>query len=865
MEDKSIQLFDRDNVTNESLLLRGSKWGKLSSANINLFEQKTSVLLPKLGSYFITYGNARWQMLLRKEVFLPEDESERNPVLLELIYQQVLHDLYSRTCCRLSPKDRAQLSQVLESTENSYDEITSRTTEELLVKKAKEFDFYFARIFPITGYITSSQVQTFVAVSHSGIRFAIRSRLDEELKCHSHINYNEVIQVKSFKEKLTIDTFSRKIALHSALAFSIKKLIDVYLKKHKKAEFYVHSICDFNTNEEEGFLSFRRGDIIRILEKHDLEEGWLYGFVHDKRGKFPANYVEEYHPTLMLQSSKPDNRVWAKPIGSMIFDDVQSDTSSLDSTATSDEGKFSMLEFAFQYFRQEDPKSSQRKKGVENWTWKSMTDLIKFSEEPLQNSLLNYNNKQLNRTAVEISKAIWKFMGDCTKVKHQSEAELLLFILKTGKEILDLRDEIYCQLTKQTTNNKSNNRDSLSRGWRLLMICTAYFDCSQWLKPYLMKYLKLANNPKRDIQGAAAVSEQNLIRSLKYGGRKHYPSENELRMLLQGRHTKQQVVILPGNLKCMIRIDTSTTGADAISDVCREMGLEHEEEIAEYGIFTYLEEQKLLLSLQKGDYIFDVFFELEKQNIRFSLAFRKVIWYEQVKFNDALLVEVLYNQVLPDVMNGYLLHIRESHEKLMVSSDSIALLVALQYKISGGKSVPSLREIQQLMPVIALNMLSPSQWTVKVHESLNSIFRFNAFSARKRFLEIISTWPYFGSSFFFIKHSSHPNVQSESILAINKRGVSFLNTTTEETLVSFSYDEVLSTRNLRTETGRLFLDLKCGNLMIQRVTRLETPRGKEISNLIGQYINKMTEEEKRNDMLNGALKPQNITTATTQL
>ena len=42
-------------------------------------------------------------------------------------------------------------------------------------------------------------------------------------------------------------------------------------------------------------------------------------------------------------------------------------------------------------------------------------------------------------------------------------------------------------------------------------------------------------------------------------------------------------------------------------------------------------------------------------------------------------------------------------------------------------------------------------------------------------------------------------------------------------------------------------------------------QGKEISNLIGQYINKMTEEEKRNDMLNGVLKPQNVTTATTQL
>ena len=46
----------------------------------------------------------------------------------------------------------------------------------------------------------------------------------------------------------------------------------------------------------------------------------------------------------------------------------------------------------------------------------------------------------------------------------------------------------------------------------------------------------------------------------------------------------------------------------------------------------------------------------------------------------------------------------------------------------------------------------------------------------------------------------------------------------QETLVFFKYDEVLSTRNLRTEAGHLFLDLKCGDLMVQKVTRLETPR-----------------------------------------
>ena len=42
-------------------------------------------------------------------------------------------------------------------------------------------------------------------------------------------SYNEVIQVKSFKEKVTIDTFSRKFALHSALVGSACNVLISFL------------------------------------------------------------------------------------------------------------------------------------------------------------------------------------------------------------------------------------------------------------------------------------------------------------------------------------------------------------------------------------------------------------------------------------------------------------------------------------------------------------------------------------------------------------------------------------------------------------------------------------------------------------
>ena len=54
----------------------------------------------------------------------------------------------------------------------------------------------------------------------------------------------------------------------------------------------------------------------------------------------------------------------------------------------------------------------------------------------------------------------------------------------------EMCDEVYCQLMKQTTNNKSTKVDSCLKGWRLMAILCAYYKSSDLLKPYLFKYLE---------------------------------------------------------------------------------------------------------------------------------------------------------------------------------------------------------------------------------------------------------------------------------------------------------------------------------------------------------------------------------------
>lgn len=38
----------------------------------------------------------------------------------------------------------------------------------------------------------------------------------------------------------------------------------------------------------------------------------------------------------------------------------------------------------------------------------------------------------------------------------------------------------------------------------------------------------------------------------------------------------------------------------------------------------------------------------------------------------------------------------------------------------------------------------------------------------------------------------------------------------------YAYIDIISTRKVRAEDGTLFLDMKCGNLMQQKVTRIQT-------------------------------------------
>ena len=53
---------------------------------------------------------------------------------------------------------------------------------------------------------------------------------------------------------------------------------------------YVRALYD-HVSPEPALLNFKKGDVIKIVHKDDLEEGWVYGIFNNHGGYFPADFV----------------------------------------------------------------------------------------------------------------------------------------------------------------------------------------------------------------------------------------------------------------------------------------------------------------------------------------------------------------------------------------------------------------------------------------------------------------------------------------------------------------------------------------------------------------------------------------------
>ncbi|XP_051800768.1 unconventional myosin-XV-like, partial [Acanthochromis polyacanthus] len=258
-------------------------------------------------------------------------------------------------------------------------------------------------------------------------------------------------------------------------------MIRLFLRELIKDSGHVVALKSFVTDDK-SLLNLNKGDVIKLLPMEGLQNGWCFGTLGGRSGLFPENLTQpsaapDYHylhldrrddrrksmkivrPVGSPESrspgpmSRPLRRPWREeseqlsreasvPMPAM---EHRSGQSSLQGSVHELEMLTAMAEFASKYFRVGStglPASGR-----------NFTEAVQHTKIPIQESLILYNDEEIKDLSIQCFMDLLQFMEDMPMKKNSTRLDCLGRILLRGKENEMLRDEIYCQVIKQTTNN----------------------------------------------------------------------------------------------------------------------------------------------------------------------------------------------------------------------------------------------------------------------------------------------------------------------------------------------------------------------------------------------------------------------------
>uniref|UniRef100_A0A3Q2VWC0 Unconventional myosin-XV-like n=1 Tax=Haplochromis burtoni TaxID=8153 RepID=A0A3Q2VWC0_HAPBU len=746
-----------------------------------------------------TYTNVPWRLYLRKEVFYPKD-SFNSPLVLDLIFKQIVNDTLSEACVRVTRDERQKMKALFGSLQN-MDPVEEHVKKTVVTAARETWEIYFSRLFPASGSVgTGVQV---LSVSHSGIKLLKTVKSSATAPDYFRVlrpyTYADILFVTIPSENmLEFNLTNEKLILFSTKAPQVKHLIDMFINEIKKDSDYVIAERNFVTDER-SMLSFHKGDIIRLQVMDGLEKGYSYGCVVRKKVVF-------------LEELKRDTQDFGWKFGAVFGRSGAFPAECVHPVAPPD---FLSLPLD----RKSEPRGGAGQFAVSSAVAVAVASTM---ATPLTESLIEFTDPAMNRVAADLFLSIMRFMGD-SPLRGLTEQEVVSTFLKLIREFSLMRDEAYCQLLKQLTTNTSSKPLAARRS-----------ACKCVTLP-----IKLA--------GIAKACEQNLKKTFQFGGRIVPPNSMELKAMMAGRSSKRQLFLFPGGIERHVKIKTCSVALEVIEELCYEMGLHKLEAMEEYAIFLVTNRGQNVRPLNKHEYILDVATEAELVDTGYSFWFRRVVWTQPLKFDNELCVAMHYNQILPDYCKG-LLNVLPHGKVSDQQFHQISKLAALQHRAKDNIFIPSIHELSEYIATPLFKKQPPQQWVTMATQHMQQVQALNPHQARAQFLGLVSAFPMFGSSFFYIHSSSSTTFYAPCIVAVNQHGLHFLHKNTHEMMALVPLADIQSTRTQRPTAGTSYpyVDLTLGDMNAQRVIQLQLEQGLELCRVVAMQVeNMMSVREKR--------------------
>ncbi|ODN02660.1 Myosin-VIIa [Orchesella cincta] len=790
--------------------------------------------------------NAPWRLFFRKEIFAPWHDPSEDSVATNLIYQQYRCDKEEDLAMIAAQQyyvdygtelhsdklNSAMTSYIPDFCLNSSDKSPERWTQ--LVTTA------FRRSLHARERADLLRVKEDI-VAYAKFKWPLLfSRFYEAYRyAGPNLPKNDVILAinwtgdKIFGQTFTLSTVrpGEEFTFQSPNAEDIRELVDFFLDGLKRRSTFCIAMQDYKPpNEGSSFLSFLKGDLI-ILEDDNSGEtvmtsGWCVGRCErtDEKGDFPAEMVY-----VLPATAKPPPDIlelFKTEDGGKRF--IHAYTNGVD---TLKEKPHTLEEYAIEHFRPPPKRTISKSLTLSSARRANRDELWRHSREPVRQPLLKklQNKEGLVEDACFIFTSILKYMGDIPHKRSKIGNELTdqIFDAPLKQEIL--RDEVYCQVMKQLTDNR--NKFSEERGWELMWLATGLFACSQTLLKELTQFLRTRRHP------VAQDSLQRLQKTLKVGQRKYPPHQVEVEAI---QHKTTQIfhkVYFPDDMDEAFEVDSSTRAKEFCANIAERLTLRSAE-----GFSLFVKIADKVISVPEGDFFFDFVRHLTDwikrarptrdgtiPQFTYQVFFMRKLWTNTVPGKDRMADLIFhYHQELPKYLRGY-------HK---CTKEEAAKLAALIYRVRFDESKQELQQIPQLLreliPSDLAKLQSPNDWKRAIVAAYNQDAGMSPEDAKQNFLKIIYRWPTFGSAFFEVKQTTDPSYPELLLIAINKQGVSLIHPQTKEILVTHPFTKISN-----WSSGNTYFHMTIGNLVRGSKLLCETSLGYKMDDLLTSYISLM--------------------------
>ncbi|XP_072308569.1 unconventional myosin-VIIa-like isoform X2 [Eucyclogobius newberryi] len=824
--------------------------------------------------------NAPWRLFFRKEIFTPWHNPTDDQVATNLIYQQIVRGVKFGEY-RCDRDDLAELASqqyyvdygseiLLERllslipsyipdreisssrgvekwahfimaahkksiyTQKRFDSL--KVKEEVVDFSRHKWPLLFSRFYEAFKFSGPSLPKNdlIVAVNWTGVYF-----VDEQEQVLLELSFPEINAVSSSRggklqgQSFTMATIKgEEYTFTSNNAEDIRDLVVTFLEGLRNRSKFVVALQDNPnpTGEDSTFLSFQKGDLI-VLDQDTGEQvmnsGWAHGVNErtNKRGDFPADCVyvlpsmtRPQQEIVALVTMTPDQRQESVRVSQLMMPETDERLK-----------PYTLEEFSYDYFRPPPKHTLSRVMVTKN---RGKDKMWSCTREPLKLPLLKkvVNHEDLSQEACMAFIDILYYMGDYPSKRTRSVNELTDQIFEGSLKAEPLKDEMYCQIVKQLTDN--HVKYSEEKGWELLWLCTGLFPPSNVLLPHIQRFLQ--SKKHHPLSGDCM---QRVHKALRNGSRQYPPHLVEVEAI---QHKTTQIfhkVYFPDDTDEAFEVESSTKAKDLCQNIATRLLLKTPE-----GFSLFVKISDKVISVPQGDFFFDFVRHLTDwikksrpakdgtvPSLTYQVFFMKKLWTTTVPGKDSFADSIFhYYQELPKYLRGY-------HK---CSREEVFQLAALIYRVKfeDDKSHFSIitKMLRELVPQDLIRLMSPDDWKRSIIAYFNKQAGKSREEAKLMFLKTIYKWPTFGSAFFEVKQTTETKYPEILLIAINKHGVSLIDPKTKDILTTHPFTNISN-----WSSGNTYFHITIGNLVKGSKLLCETSLGYKMDDLLTSYISQM--------------------------